>query len=308
VIVRAIVNLRAGVAAHRALDALEMGVPGWPRVEVRLTEGPGHATALAREAVGDEAGLVLGAGGDGTLNEIASGLLGSGVPLGIVPVGSGNGLARALRIPLRPDRALAVLSRAVPRSMDVGLVNGRPFLNVAGSGFDAHVAWAFHRAGRKGGRRGIATYVRMSLGLVRGYRPRPVVLEAGKERLEIARPFVVAFFNGPQYGAGAIANPGARLDDGAFEVVALGDGPLLSTLAAAPSLFLGGLERSARYRRVRTSSAVLTGTVPLEHHRDGEPEPGAGRLEVSLLARALRVLVDERVAADAAGPFSPDQR
>jgi diacylglycerol kinase (ATP) len=308
VIVRAIVNLRAGVAAHRALDALEAGVPGWPQLEIRLTEGPGHATALAREAVEDEAGLVVGAGGDGTLNEIAAGLLGSGVPLGIVPVGSGNGLARALRMPLRPERALALLSGAVTRRMDVGLVNGKPFLNVAGVGFDALVGWAFHKAGRKGGRRGIFSYVRTSLSLLSLYEPVPVTLEAAGQRHEVARPFVVAFFNGPQYGAGAVANPGAKLDDGILEVVIFTEGPWLSTLAVAPRIFLGGIERSSRYMRFPTPSAVLEARVPLEHHRDGEPEPGAARLEVTLSPRALRVLVSEAVAQDPAGPFSPDQR
>lgn len=302
--IRAIVNLRAGVAAHRALDAFDAGRPSWPAVEVRLTEGPAHATALAREAVEEEAALVLAAGGDGTVNEVATGLIGSGVPLGIVPVGSGNGLARALRIPLRPDQALAALESGIARRMDVGQVNGKPFLNVAGIGFDAFVGWAFHKAGHKGGRRGIFTYVRMSLRLLSLYEAPSVSVNLPGERLD-ARPFVMAFANGPQYGAGAVLNPGAKLNDGRMELVVFEDAPFLEIVAAAPRLFMGGIERSRRYRRVAVAEAVLDARRPLEHHRDGEPEPEAPRLEVKLLPKALRVLVPRATAEDPAGPFVP---
>ena len=302
--IRAIVNLRAGVAAHRALDAFEAGRPSWPKIEVRLTKGPAHATALAREAVEEEAAFVLAAGGDGTVNEVATGLLGSGVPLGIVPVGSGNGLARALRLPLRPDKALAALESGIARRMDVGQINGKPFLNVAGVGFDAFVGWAFHKAGRKGGRRGILTYVRMSLRLLSLYEAPSVSLELPGERID-ARPFVMAFANGPQYGAGAVVNPGAKLNDGRMEVVIFEDAPFYQTLAAAPRLFLGGIERGRRYRRIAMERAVLTARRPVEHHRDGEPEPEAARLEVSLLPKSLRVLVPRATSEDPAGPFLP---
>ena len=302
--VRAIVNLRAGVAAHRALDAMAAGRPSWPAIEVRLTEGPAHAIALAREAVEDEAGLVLAAGGDGTVNEVATALIGTGVPLGIVPVGSGNGLARALGLPLRPDRALAALETGIARRMDVGRVNGKPFLNLAGVGFDAFVGWAFHKAGRRGGRRGVFTYLQMSLRLLSLYEARPVVLEVGDERFE-TRPFVLAFANGPQYGAGAILNPGAKLNDGRLELVIYEDGPLAQTLLDAPRMFLGGIESVRRYRRILMERAALDARQPVEHHRDGEPELEAARLEVAVLPKALRVLVPRATAEDPAGPFLP---
>ncbi len=107
--VRAILNPRAGVAAHRTREAVERGRPGWDDFAVYLTRAPGHATELAREAVASGADVVLAVGGDGTVNEVARGLIGSGAALGIVPVGSGNGLARALRLPLRARAALAAL-------------------------------------------------------------------------------------------------------------------------------------------------------------------------------------------------------
>jgi diacylglycerol kinase (ATP) len=301
--VRVIVNPRAGVAARAALDEVRRGRPSWRDLDVRLTAGPEDAAALAEQAARSGVELVVAVGGDGTANEAARGLLGSSVPLGIVPAGSGNGLARALGIPMRPDRALAALESSVVRQMDVGFVNGQPFLNVAGTGFDAAVGWAFHRAGRGGARRGFTSYLRQSLALVRTYRASRLLLELGAARIEL-RPFVVAFANGPQYGAGAIVNPGARLDDGRFEVVCLDDGPVAETLWLALRLFLGGLERSRRYRRWSVRRAAVQAEPGVTYHRDGEPEAAAPTLVVTLAPRALRVLVPRRTAEDRAGPFT----
>ncbi len=302
--VHAIWNPRAGVAARRALDALRHDRSPWKDATVRETTAPGDAQLFAAEAVAAGADLVLSMGGDGTANEAARGLLGSDIPLGIVPVGSGNGLARALRIPLDPPRALHSLESAERRRMDVGLVNGKPFLNVAGVGFDAVVGWAFHMAGRDGGRRGIFTYVRMSMALLASYRPTPLVVDTDSGRLEV-RPLVVAFANGPQYGAGALINPGARLDDGKFEIVIFEDASMAEIAFNAPRLFLGSLERSRRYRRIEATRAVITPQTAVEHHRDGEPEPETGRLEFSLRPRALPVLVPRTTLSDPMGPFAP---
>lgn len=305
--VRAILNPRAGLRARRALEDVTRGRPSWKDLEVTLTTGPGAALDLAREAVAEGAELVLAVGGDGTVNEAARGLLGSGVPLGIVPVGSGNGLARTLGIPRSPSRALAVLERAVTRSIDVGTINGLPFLNVAGIGFDAVVGSAFHRAGRVGGRRGLFTYIRIGLGLVRSYEPVRLRLTAGATTVE-GRPFVVTIANGRQYGGGAVLNPGARLDDGQFEIVVYDEGPLLDTIANAPRLFLGTIESARRYRRVVAREAVVTTEQPVEHHRDGEPEPAASRFEIALLPRALPILVPRETAEDPRGPFAQESR
>jgi YegS/Rv2252/BmrU family lipid kinase len=270
---------------------------------VYLTREAGHATELAREAVAAGADLVLAVGGDGTVNEVAQGLLGSPAALGIVPVGSGNGLARALRIPLRPGPALAALESGARRRMDVGLLNGRPFLNVAGVGFDAAVGHAFHDRGRKGGRRGFLGYVRLSLLELRAYHPSHLTIEVAPERLDLMA-FVATFANGPQYGSGAVINPGGKLDDGRLELVVFENGPLWRTLAAAPRLFLGGLERSPGYRRLSASAATVTAAPPAAVHCDGDPAGSAGRIDVQVLPLALEIMVPATTASDPGGPFS----
>ena len=304
--VRAILNPRAGVSRDEARRAVERGHPRWNDFDLSVTEGPGHATELARAAAAAGAELVLSVGGDGTANEVARGLIGSGAALGIVPAGSGNGLARALRIPLRPGPALDALENGVRRRIDVGLLNGLPFLNVAGIGFDAVVSRAFHDSGRRGGRRGLLGYVRLSLREMVRYRAPRLVIEAGGERLEV-RPFVMTLANGPQYGSGAVINPGGRLDDGRLEIVILEDGPLPGLLAATPRLFLGGLDRIAGYRRLRVASATVTAAEPVAVHRDGDPAPETDRVLVSIEPRALTVVTPAATAEDPNGPFVVDR-
>jgi YegS/Rv2252/BmrU family lipid kinase len=302
--VHAIWNPRAGVSARRALDALRGKASPWKDATVRETTAPGDAQTFATEAVAAGADVVLSMGGDGTANEAATGMLGSDVPLGIVPVGSGNGLARALGIPLDPTRALAALAGGERRRIDVGLVNGKPFLNVAGVGFDAVVGWAFHMAGRNGGRRGIFTYVKMSVSLLASFRSTPLILDLGTEQ-HFVRPLITVVANGPQYGAGALINPGARLDDGLFEIVVFEDTSIPEIVRNAPRLFLGTLEKSRRYRRIKATQVVITPQMAVEHHRDGEPEPEADRMEFFLRPRALAVLVPRTTVDDPEGPFRP---
>ncbi len=302
--VRALMNPRAGVAAPRALEVLRRGRPSWPDLSVHLTRGRGDARDIARQAAAEGIELLLVAGGDGTVNEAAQGVLGSETTLGVVPVGSGNGLARSLGIPLRPGPALEALENGVARRIDVGVVNGEPFVNVAGVGFDAAVGIAFESNGRGGGRRGVLTYLRLGLARSFSYPPARVTLEAGGEHIE-TRALVVTFANGRQYGAGAVIAPRARLDDGCLEVVVIEDAPPLETVLNAPRLFLGSIEGYRRYRRVTAPSALLTATAPLEHHRDGEPAARTDRLEVGVRPRALRVLVPRATVEDGAGPFTP---
>jgi diacylglycerol kinase (ATP) len=302
--VRAILNPRAGVSPVEARRAAERGHPRWSDFDLSVTEGPGHATELARAAADAGADVVLSVGGDGTANEVACGLLGRSAALGIVPVGSGNGLARALRIPLRPTHALDALERGVRRAIDVGMMNGKPFLNVGGVGFDATVSYAFHHSGRRGARRGLLSYVRLSLRELARYRAPRLVVETPDERLE-ARPFVLCLANGPQYGSGAVINPGGKLDDGRLEVVVIEDASIPALLLSAPRLFLGGIERIAGYRRLSATRLAIRGEAPVASHRDGDPEPDAERIEVDLKPRALTVVAPASTLEDPAGPFLP---
>jgi YegS/Rv2252/BmrU family lipid kinase len=301
--IRAIVNPKAGRGARDAVLALSRTSSPLGSAEVHLTGGPGEGRDLAREAAEKGYDLVLASGGDGTANEVASGLLGSRTTFGLLPFGSGNGLGRALRIPLEPERALEALATAETRLMDVGFVNGRPFLNAAGAGFDAVVGAAFQNHGRNGGRRGLFGYFQLGLEESFRYRADNVVLEAGSERFQ-GRAFIVAFLNGRQYGGGAVVAPEARMNDGLLEVVVFEEAPLLETFLNVPRLFVGGIEGYRAYRHFSARSATLVAEEPVRHHRDGEPEDGTTRIDVTVERRALRLLVPRRGLFDPAGVFS----
>jgi diacylglycerol kinase (ATP) len=296
-----IANPRAGVAARKALDAVQ-SARTWRRLDLRITEHRGHARELAMAAAAKGEEVVIACGGDGTINEVAWGLLGSETILGVLPAGSGNGLARTLGIPRHPVRALATLAECVTRRMDVGMANNRPFLNVAGAGFDAAVGLAFDEHGRKGGRRGLSSYFRVGLRVALGYRSKKVSVEAGELPWE-RTALLVAFANGRQYGGGAVIAPRAQLDDGRLDVVTVEAAPALEMAWNAARMYLGQVEQVRRYRCVLAAEAVLTSSEPMVFHRDGEPEPPAQRLEIGLRARALRVLVPATRAAQTGGPF-----
>jgi YegS/Rv2252/BmrU family lipid kinase len=268
-----------------------------------VTTRAGEARELAAAAAAAGCELVLSVGGDGTANEVAWGLLGTDVMLGLVPVGSGNGLARTLGIPLDPSRAVPLLARSVGRRMDLGFVNDRPFLNVAGSGFDAAVGDAFQKRGKEGGRRGVFTYVRLGFREAFRYRATHFRIEGGT--LNFAGPaFLVALVNGRQYGGGAVIAPRARLDDGILNVVVIEECSLPEALWHARRLFTGSIEGFRRYRHFAVEGGLtISGDGPLAHYRDGEPEEPAPRLDVRLEARALRILVTPDVAEDPDGPF-----
>jgi diacylglycerol kinase (ATP) len=138
--------------------------------------------------------------------------------------------------------------------------------------------------------------VQLSLRELLAYRAPRVELELPDGVRHQLRPFVLTFANGPQYGSGAVINPGARLDDGVLEVVVFEDGSRLATLAAAPLLFLGGAERLSRYRRLTAARVIVTATTPLPLHVDGDPMPSAERVLVELQPRSLFVLAPPSAA------------
>ncbi len=255
--------------------------------QIRLTEGPGHAQALARDSVESGCRSVIVWGGDGTVNEAGSALLGSPTALGLVPAGSGNGLAAALGVSRVAEAALADAFDAPVHPIDAGIMAGRPFFNVAGIGFDARVASLFsHRAA---GSRGGWTYV--TIGVREGCRycslDYALTLDESPMRLQA---LLIAFANGQEYGMGARIAPDARLDDGVLDAVIVQEpGSVLRRFWQARHLATGRPQRAPSVSLRRIRRAVIETGGNLEFHVDGEPGVAAGRIEVSVLPGALNV-------------------
>jgi diacylglycerol kinase (ATP) len=255
---------------------------------VRLTEGPGHALELARQAVAARASLVCAWGGDGTVNEVARAVTGTGTALGIVPMGSGNGLARELGLPRDPGRALGVALGRRERVIDVGDVEGRLFVNVAGIGLDAQVAARFNA--RPAGGRGLWPYVWIGAQELLRYRARPYTIRTGDETWQ-AEALALVCANARQYGGGAVVAPTARPDDGQLDLVVVAPRPPLQALRDSLHLFRGTLDRAPGVQTRRTPSVEIAGREPILFHVDGEAVMAGPVITVRVRPAVLRVRV-----------------
>lgn len=254
-------------------------------LSVVMINGPGHGRELARKAVSAGAGRVLCAGGDGTLNAVAAGLIGTGVPLGVVPTGSGNGYAHSLGLPGDAKKALRLAFTGAPRRMDVGYLNDRLFLGTAGVGFDARVAHRFDRSRR----RGMVGYLRIILEEIAGAKTTRVRLITNGQATE-AEVLMLVFCNTREFGNGARISPSSRPDDGVAELRLVRKPPLKALPLALLSLYTRRADRLSYIRSIAATEAELfqDGTLA---HLDGEPATIGPTVRFRLEPRCLPVVV-----------------
>ena len=266
--------------------------------DVSVTTGPGHATALAREAVAAGASTVVAVGGDGTMNEVAQALIGTAAALALVPCGSGNGLALHLGMPRALDAALALAAgRGRVVTIDTGVVEGRPFINAMGVGLDAEVSHRFNRLTR----RGLPAYVRTAVAAWRGLRTERVRIDSAGGVLD-TDAFLVAVANSDQYGNHARIAPGARVDDGQLDLVAIRPVGLLGAAVLAGRLFAGTLLASPRVQHLRATEFTLRREAAGLIHTDGETHLAGENLRVAVRPRSLRIWVPDSPGDELALP------
>lgn len=258
---------------------------------VVLTEHPRHATTLARRAIDDGCGLIVAIGGDGTLNETAAALVGTHSALGLIPCGSGNGLGRHLGIPGPGRGAFRTLLTGRIRAIDTGLVNGHPFFNAMGVGFDADLSARFNRLQH----RGLAAYASTTCRMMFGYRPEIYTIRNGTAHLN-TRAFIVAVANSDQYGNDCFIAPGAEVDDGQLDLTVLNPATLLHALPLLPRLFSKSIGASRSVTRLRGDHFVIERAAPGLVHTDGETHETASALDITVRPRSLNVLVPAGLA------------
>ena len=250
------------------------------------TERPRHATELAAQAVAEGCTLVVAIGGDGTMNEVATALVGTDAIFGLIPCGSGNGLGRHLGIPRPGHGAFANLLDGQPRAIDTGVVNGSPFFNAMGLGFEAEIAVRFSRLTS----RGLLGYVRVGFPAFFEHRPETLTVHHPGGAMQLSA-FTLAVMNSDQYGNDARVAPGAVVDDGRFNLVSV---PQVGFVGACGLLYRLGTDTFDQVRAVtRFSGAefVIERAKPGWIHTDGEPRATTSRLEITLLPRSLRIMV-----------------
>ncbi|MCE2861139.1 MAG: hypothetical protein RIR76_3448 [Verrucomicrobiota bacterium] len=280
---RLIVNPRSGGAARTLGPAQTFAAA--EGAEMRLTARAGHAGELAHEALAEGCGLVVAVGGDGTINEVAAALIGTGAVLGVVPGGSGNGLGRALGLGLSAGRALQTLKHGRTRCIDTGIADGHPFFNLAGLGFEAEIAARFNRSSR----RGLAGYFRVaaaSLDLLRASR-FAVTTETQRRELE-ALTLTVA--NGQQFGGHALIAPRARLDDGRLDLTTVPPPTAWNALPLVLALFRGTLAARRGVTMTTGGRFVVERPSPGLLHVDGEVHSAGTRIVFEVRPASLLVM------------------
>lgn len=265
---------QAFIAEHR-LDAT-----------VVLTERPRHATELARRAVDEGCDLVVAIGGDGTLNETATGLIGTTAALGLIPCGSGNGLGRHLGIPNPGRGAFRTLLNGRVREIDTGEANGHAFFNAMGLGFDAEISHRFNQLTR----RGFAAYVSTTCRTLFGYRPEPCLIRNGTARFD-SPVFIAAVSNSDQYGNDCFIAPGASVDDGLLDLTVIQRANVFNAIPLAVRLFTRTIGGSGSVVRLRGDHFVIERPRPGLIHTDGETRETGAVIDIRVRPRSLRVLV-----------------
>lgn len=254
--------------------------------EIRLTEYAGHAVELAQTAAKEGFVVVAAVGGDGTVNEVGRGLLGTDAAMGIIPQGSGNGLARHLKVPLNLPAALRRVAAPTFSRMDVGVINDHPFFCTAGLGFDAHVSQHFAQAGS----RGLSTYLQVTLREYRRYQSVPVRVNLNGQKLE-TDCYVLAFANASQYGNNAYIAPLADLRDGLLDVCLIDALPVGRAIRVSLAMAMGTLPKTNAAEYFRVPRGRVTAMAPIGFHVDGDYLGHATEFAVELLPLALAVAV-----------------
>lgn len=260
------------------------------QVVTKYTACRGDATRLAREAVDAAYGAVLVAGGDGTINETARALCGTGVPLGIIPAGSGNGLARHLGIPIDIQLSLNLIAKWYATDIDYGTVNGEPFFCTCGVGFDAAVSHRFAHQGK----RGKLTYFKSVLQEFTSFKSAHYIIEADGKTIE-EDAFLITIANASQYGNNAYIAPRADIADGLLDVIIVHAGNPVETIGLGADLMTGFIDRNVLLRTIRARNVIITRDSDGEAHIDGEPVNLPARLECKCHYRKLRVFTPRTI-------------
>ena len=254
-----------------------------------FTEYAGHATELAHQYARMGFDAVVAVGGDGTVHEVSRGLKDTKTALGILPMGSGNGFARHLNIPIRPQKALEMINHSEPINVDYGLANGRLFVSTCGTGFDAVVADNFAGSNK----RGFMTYLQNTLKVAFSYQPQTYHIVG--DGLDVThKAFLITFANANQWGYEAMIAPKASVQDGKMDIMLMSSHAILGSASLALRLFTGSIDNSYFMDTIRAKEITLEREEVAPFHIDGDPVEMDKDIHIKIVADGLKVLVEKR--------------
>ena len=249
------------------------------------TEYAGHASIIAKEAARDGIDIVVAIGGDGTINEIGRSLVHTNTALGIIPCGSGNGLARHLRIPMEPKVAIEIINQGDKCCIDYGKINNIPFFCTCGVGFDAFVSLKFADSGK----RGLLTYLENTLHESLVYQPETYEIENEEGTMKY-KAFLIACGNASQYGNNAYITPQASLTDGLMDITIMEPFTVLDVPSLSFQLFNKTIDQNSRIKTMRAKKIKIHRTKEGVLHFDGDPLMAGKELEVEIIPKGLHVI------------------
>lgn len=254
-------------------------------VTFRFTSHPGHATELAAEAVADGVDIVVAVGGDGTVNEVARALVGTDTALGIIPCGSGNGLARHLHIPMNVRKAVEILNEGHMTLIDSMTVNGIPCFCTAGVGYDAYVSEKY----AKEPTRGLSTYVRKAVEGWFSYQPQQYIIETDNGTIQ-RTALAITCANANQWGNDFHVAPKASLTDGLIDVTIIHPIHLVNALKMPSQIFGYSFDKNPDVETFKTSGLTIRRAIMAPLHIDGESQRGTRDITIALRPASLGVL------------------
>ncbi|MGC9373531.1 MAG: diacylglycerol/lipid kinase family protein [Bacteroidales bacterium] len=246
----------------------------------------GEATHIVKQYFNKGYKKVVAVGGDGTVNEVASAITETDAVLGIVPTGSGNGLARHLKIPMNIKKALGIIKKGHPIKIDFGMINDQKFFCTTGVGFDAHIGHVFSKAHT----RGFVSYLKATLSEFKQYQPmRYEISMNGTTYMRDA--FLITFANASQYGNNAHIAPKAIINDGKIDVSIMRSFPIISAPNLGTRLFIKTIDKSHYVETFQCKKIVVKRKEPGVVHFDGEPVEMGEILNIKVVPKGLYVIV-----------------
>lgn len=285
-----IVNPFSGIGRQKAIERKLRQHLNHDLFQYRVlyTERPQHATELSAKAIREEMDLIVAVGGDGTVNETARPMVGSKIPLGIIPSGSGNGLARHLKIPVETHKAIQVLNGFSTKQIDTVEANDQFFLSIAGVGFDAFVA----KKMSKEKKRGFLKYFQIAFFEYLHYRPKKFSMVVDGKRVK-RKALFISFANSDQFGYNTSIAPHAQIDDGMIDICIMKKVPLWKTIFLAPLLFSKKIDRSPYVEIIRAREVDLR-QKKKRINLDGESVKLNKRLHIKVVPQSLKVVVPKQ--------------
>jgi diacylglycerol kinase (ATP) len=253
---------------------------------IQETRSPKDAMRISSGAVQENFDIVVAAGGDGTINEVVQGMGNAPLMLGIIPIGSGNGLARHLEIPMEPEKAIKLINNLNTRTIDIASINGYPFASIAGLGFDARVANKY----RKLKKRGLYGYTRVVMMEFFRYREREYTLSFNSLKIT-KRALLVSIANSNQFGYNTVIAPTAKPDDGLLDLVILRKFPVGEIPRMIGLLFTGKIDQSSYIESYKTTEVFIVRKRGKRVNIDGEAIKMGKEIFVRIQPAAIKVIV-----------------